>query len=61
MGDSLDELINRARSVTMTPAQAAEQRISFAYGTAKIENENISRETVLAAAKLITREKDNTR
>jgi hypothetical protein len=39
----------------MTPAQYAEQRVSFAYGTAKIENERITRDTVKVAADALAR------
>lgn len=49
----LNELIEWARTVEMTPEQLAEQRISFAYGNCKIENDNITREMVEAAARKI--------
>ncbi len=51
MNASLERLVERARSVRMTEPQKAEQRISFAFGTAKIENENVTREMVVQAAK----------
>lgn len=50
MGKELQELLARARNVQMTAEQSEEQRRSFAYGTANIENEDITRETVRAAA-----------
>lgn len=43
---TLNELIDWARGVKMTPAQAAEQRRSFAYGNCKIENDRITREMI---------------
>jgi hypothetical protein len=46
MTKDLEELIDRARKIEMTPAQAAEQRRSFAYGNTHIENERITRELI---------------
>jgi hypothetical protein len=46
MGKELDELVNRARTVEMTPAQLREQRRSFVYGNTHIENERITRQMV---------------
>lgn len=43
---TLEELIEAARSIKMTPQQAAEQRRSFVYGNCKIENDLITREMV---------------
>jgi hypothetical protein len=37
----------------MTPQQNEAQRRSFAYGTANIENEDVTRETVREAARLL--------
>ena len=50
MSPALMELIERARKTQMTEQQHAEQRISFAYGNTRIENDNITRDTVLKAA-----------
>jgi hypothetical protein len=58
MMKNLDELIIRARRITMTAAQLREQRLSFAYGNTHIENERITREMVAEADKKIeTRDK----
>jgi len=58
MTKNLEELVNRARKITMTAAQLREQRQSFAYGNTHIENERITREMVAKADKKIeTREK----
>ena len=58
MTKNLEELINRARRITMTAAQLREQRLSFAYGNTHIENERITREMVAEADKKIeTRDK----
>ena len=46
---SLDELIEVARSIKMTPEQEAEQRRSFAFGNCHIENPNVTREMVAEA------------
>jgi len=46
MTKDLQELIERARKIEMTPEQIGEQRRSFAYGNTHIENERITREMV---------------
>ncbi len=46
MTQDLNELIERARKIEMSPAQLEEQRRSFAYGNTHIENERITREMV---------------
>lgn len=46
MSDKLATLIEKARSVTMSPRDMEEQRRSFAYGNTKIENELITREMI---------------
>jgi len=46
MTKELQELIDRARKIEMTPEQASEQRRSFAYGNTHIENERITRELI---------------
>ncbi len=45
----LDELIEKASQVRMTPAQRRQQAISFAYGNTHIENPRITRDMVEAA------------
>ena len=50
MNASLTQLVEQARKVQMTEPQKAQQRISFAYGTAKIENDDVTREMVEQAA-----------
>jgi hypothetical protein len=58
MTKNLEELVVRARRITMTAAQLREQRLSFAYGNTHIENERITREMVAEADKKIeTRDK----
>jgi hypothetical protein len=46
MTKDLQELIERARKIEMTPEQIGEQRRSFAYGNTHIENERITRKMV---------------
>jgi hypothetical protein len=46
MPDDLKELMKAAKKVPTTKADAEEQRRSFAYGNAKIENEFVTRELV---------------
>ena len=46
MTRELEELVNRARTIEMTPQQLRGQRRSFVYGNTHIENERITREMV---------------
>jgi hypothetical protein len=46
MGKELEELVNQARQIEMTPDQLREQRRSFVYGNTHIENDRITREMV---------------
>jgi hypothetical protein len=46
MKPTLDALIAAARTVTVTPEMAAEQRRSFVFGNCAIENPLITREMV---------------
>jgi hypothetical protein len=55
MADKLTILIERARSVQMSPSQAEEQRRSFAYGNTKIENARITRKMVDERAEALKR------
>lgn len=50
MAEALRRLIEIAGRVTMTEDQRERQRRSFAYGSAKIENEDITPEMVDEAA-----------
>ena len=43
---NLEELLERARRVSMSEEQQEEQRRSFAFGNANIENERVTREVV---------------
>lgn len=43
---TLAELIERARTVEMTPGEREQQRRSFAYGNVKIENSLVTRAMV---------------
>jgi hypothetical protein len=46
MSDELKKLLDVARSLPFSAAEREEQRRSFAYGNAKIENPRITRATV---------------
>jgi hypothetical protein len=46
MSDDLKKLMEAARKVATTKADVEEQRRSFAYGNAKIENDFVTRELV---------------
>jgi hypothetical protein len=51
MPNELQQLLDMARRVQMTPQEAEQQRRSFVYGNTKIENDTITWETVNTAAK----------
>lgn len=46
MGNALKKLVEAARRVRMTGDEQEEQRRSFAYGNAGLENDRITREMV---------------
>jgi hypothetical protein len=46
MSRELEELVEKARTIEMTPEQLREQRRSFVYGNTHIENQRITRELV---------------
>lgn len=46
MSEELEQLLRAAKHRQLTPLEQEEQRRSFAYGNAKIENDLITRETV---------------
>lgn len=58
MPDEFDRLVEKGRSVSMTPEQWEEQRRSFAYGNAKLENDYVTREMVDQQADLLEAESD---
>lgn len=55
MTDKLAALIEKARSVRMSPRETEEQRRSFAYGNTKIENDLITRAMVDEQAEALSR------
>jgi len=56
MTNSLQKLIAMASKVRMSPQQREEQRRSFAYGSAKIENDRVTRAMVDEAAEKLRAE-----
>lgn len=46
MSNDLEKLVKLARSVRMTKEQQEQQRRSFAYGNAGLENDLITREMI---------------
>jgi hypothetical protein len=46
MSDELEKLLEAAKYRSLTVAEQEEQRRSFAFGNANIENERVTRETV---------------
>lgn len=59
MTDHLQELLEEARKVVMTPEEKEEQRRSFAYGNTSIENPLITREMVDCAADAVGPSRSN--
>ena len=53
--NKLSELIERAKTVTMSVRDQEEQRRSFAYGNTKIENDLITRQMIDEAAEELKR------
>ena len=51
-------LLEKAKTVRMTPEQKEEQRRSFAYGNTKIENPRITREIIDEEAELLKNRND---
>lgn len=50
MPASVERLLQESRKVHMSTGDRDEQRESFAYGTAKIENSHVTREMIRDAA-----------
>ena len=48
--DKLNELLEIAKTVSMTSQEQERQRRSFAYGNTKIENKDITPEAIESAA-----------
>jgi hypothetical protein len=44
--EDIEYLVEKSKKITMTPAQVAEQRRSFAYGNTAFENPRITREMI---------------
>jgi hypothetical protein len=49
-GKDLQTMLDQSRKVHMSPTERDAQRLSFAYGNTKIENDSITRETIKRAA-----------
>lgn len=56
MANELEKLIELSRGVRMTPEQQEEQRRSFAYGNSKIENDQITGESIDREAQSLSAE-----
>ena len=59
MNHALSKLIRAASKVAMTDAEREEQRISFSYGSAKIENDLITEDMVRDASRRMKEEADD--
>ncbi|MGB8521667.1 MAG: hypothetical protein WCD43_01760 [Candidatus Acidiferrales bacterium] len=53
MTKELQELLDAAKKIVMSPEEKEEQRRSFAFGNANIENPRVTRETVNKAAEAL--------
>jgi hypothetical protein len=49
-------LLERARRITMSPGEREQQRRSFAYGNANIENEAVTKDVIEEVADRMVRE-----
>lgn len=56
MTENIKPLLEAARKVHMSSQELEEQRVSFAYGNTKIENDRITRETVRKEAEQLKAE-----
>ena len=59
MGKELEQLVSRAKKRPLSAQEKEQQRRSFAYGNTHFENEEISRETVDAAAESLKLSQEN--
>lgn len=57
MPTDLQELLDAAKRIEITPEQKEEQRRSFVFGNTNIENPRIARETVNREAEALERNK----
>jgi len=51
-------LLEKAKRITMSPGECEEQRRSFAYGNANIENEAVTRDVIEEVANRMVQEPD---
>jgi Fic family protein len=58
MNAQLKELIEKSKKIVMSDEHQEQQRRSFAYGSAKIENDDITREIIDQAAMRIGSKSD---
>lgn len=49
-------LVEKARRITMSPGELEQQRRSFAYGNANIENEAVTRDVIEEVAERMVQE-----
>lgn len=58
MTEKLAELLGRVRDRGLSGTERNAQRRSFAWGSAHIENEHITRDTIMTAEEELRREKE---
>jgi hypothetical protein len=58
MSRKLQQLIDQARQVQMTPQEKDEQRISFAFGNANYEDRRVTRDRVARCSVSLTKSMD---
>jgi hypothetical protein len=54
--NEIEILVERVRRVRMTDVEAEQQRRSFAYGNANIENTDVTRELIDSVAEELSKE-----
>ena len=59
MDNIIADLVEKAKANPMTPEQAEEQRLSFAYGNTTIENSLITKETISTASTRLASKHDD--
>ncbi len=53
MSEELRLLVEQARQLRVSPADAEEQRRSFAYGNLRLEDSSVTREQIDQAAEML--------
>jgi len=60
MNADLKKLVEKARATQMSLADRETQRVSFVYGNTRLENETITKDTVIRASKKLREDANGT-